>query len=190
MYDLPRLSRAAGERTRPRCRLHCDSGPLARADLASGDAQAQTRALPEAHGALHRRGAQDGADGARDESRGLASGEQPLVREYTAHLGMAPRWSHRARARSSQLVQPPILAAGNRASGGNGASARRPRLGLWLGPAAARPYSKAYLPFVWRGWYDFGCGSFGDMGCYSFAGLFKILDLRLRWRSRRHEREV
>jgi predicted dehydrogenase len=48
---------------------------------------------------------------------------------------------------------------------------------LWLGPAAARPYSKAYLPFVWRGWYDFGCGSFGDMGCYSFAGLFKILDL-------------
>jgi hypothetical protein len=30
---------------------------------------------------------------------------------------------------------------------------------------------------VWRGWYDFGCGSFGDMGCYSFAGVFKILDL-------------
>jgi predicted dehydrogenase len=48
---------------------------------------------------------------------------------------------------------------------------------LWLGPAPARPYNKAYLPFVWRGWYDFGCGSFGDMGCYSFAGLFKILDL-------------
>jgi predicted dehydrogenase len=48
---------------------------------------------------------------------------------------------------------------------------------LWLGPAAERPFHKAYLPFVWRGWYDFGCGSFGDMGCYSFAGLFKILDL-------------
>lgn len=48
---------------------------------------------------------------------------------------------------------------------------------LWLGPAPWRPYHKAYLPFVWRGWYDFGCGSFGDMGCYSFAGLFKILDL-------------
>ncbi|MFB3827121.1 MAG: Gfo/Idh/MocA family protein [Bryobacteraceae bacterium] len=48
---------------------------------------------------------------------------------------------------------------------------------LWLGPAPARPYNKAYLPFVWRGWYDFGCGSFGDMGCYSFAGIFKILDL-------------
>lgn len=49
---------------------------------------------------------------------------------------------------------------------------------LWLGPAEARPFHKAYLPFVWRGWLDFGCGSFGDMGCYSFAGIFKILGLR------------
>ena len=48
---------------------------------------------------------------------------------------------------------------------------------LWLGPAPERPYNSAYLPFVWRGWYDFGDGSFGDMGCYSFAGVFKILDL-------------
>lgn len=48
---------------------------------------------------------------------------------------------------------------------------------LWLGPAPKRAFHKAYLPFVWRGWYDFGCGSFGDMGCYSFAGLYKILDL-------------
>ena len=48
---------------------------------------------------------------------------------------------------------------------------------LWVGPAPMRPYNNAYLPFVWRGWYDFGCGSFGDMGCYSFAGIFKILDL-------------
>lgn len=48
---------------------------------------------------------------------------------------------------------------------------------LWVGPAPERPYHPAYLPFVWRGWYDFGCGSFGDMGCYSFAGIFKILDL-------------
>ncbi len=48
---------------------------------------------------------------------------------------------------------------------------------LWVGPAPARPYHPAYLPFVWRGWYDFGCGPFGDMGCYSFAGMFKVLDL-------------
>lgn len=48
---------------------------------------------------------------------------------------------------------------------------------MWLGPAAERPFNPAYLPFVWRGWVDFGCGSFGDMGCYSFAGLFHILNL-------------
>jgi predicted dehydrogenase len=48
---------------------------------------------------------------------------------------------------------------------------------MWLGPAPERPYHKIYAPFAWRGWVDFGCGSFGDMGCYSFAGLFKILGL-------------
>ncbi|MBV9158697.1 MAG: Gfo/Idh/MocA family oxidoreductase [Acidobacteriaceae bacterium] len=48
---------------------------------------------------------------------------------------------------------------------------------MWLGPAPERPFNQGYLPFVWRGWYDFGDGSFGDMGCYSFAGVFKILDL-------------
>lgn len=48
---------------------------------------------------------------------------------------------------------------------------------MWLGPAPERPFHKAYLPFVWRGWYDFGAGSFGDMGCYSFAGVTDILRL-------------
>jgi predicted dehydrogenase len=49
---------------------------------------------------------------------------------------------------------------------------------MWLGPAPERPYHKIYLPFSWRGWFDFGCGSFGDMGCYSFAGIFEILGLK------------
>jgi predicted dehydrogenase len=48
---------------------------------------------------------------------------------------------------------------------------------MWVGPAEERPFNNAYLPFVWRGWFDFGCGSYGDMGCYSFSGLFNILDL-------------
>jgi predicted dehydrogenase len=48
---------------------------------------------------------------------------------------------------------------------------------LWLGPAPARPFNHAYLPFVWRGWYDFGCGAFGDMGCYSFDTIFRVLKL-------------
>jgi predicted dehydrogenase len=48
---------------------------------------------------------------------------------------------------------------------------------LWLGPAPFRPYHRAYLPFVWRGWFDFGCGAIGDMGCYSFDTIFRVLKL-------------
>jgi len=48
---------------------------------------------------------------------------------------------------------------------------------LWLGPAPERPFHRAYLPFVWRGWHDFGCGALGDMGCYSFDTLFRVLKL-------------
>ena len=48
---------------------------------------------------------------------------------------------------------------------------------LWLGPAPERPFNHAYLPFSWRGWYDFGCGSLGDMGCYSFDTIFRVMKL-------------
>lgn len=36
----------------------------------------------------------------------------------------------------------------------------------WIGPAPMRPYDPAYAPFKWRGWWDFGTGSLGDMGCH------------------------
>jgi len=48
---------------------------------------------------------------------------------------------------------------------------------LWLGPAPYRPYNPAYLPFVWRGWWDFGTGALGDMGCHSFDPIFRALKL-------------
>jgi predicted dehydrogenase len=37
---------------------------------------------------------------------------------------------------------------------------------LWLGIAKDRPYSDQYAPFTWRGFYDFGSGSLGDMACH------------------------
>jgi predicted dehydrogenase len=40
---------------------------------------------------------------------------------------------------------------------------------LWLGPAPFRPYHPAYVPFVWRGWWDFGSGGLGDMGVHNLA---------------------
>jgi predicted dehydrogenase len=37
---------------------------------------------------------------------------------------------------------------------------------LWLGPVRERPYHPAYAPVLWRGWWDFGTGALGDMGCH------------------------
>ena len=48
---------------------------------------------------------------------------------------------------------------------------------LWLGPAAHRPYHPAYVPFKWRGWWDFGSGTLGDMGCHILDPVFWALDL-------------
>jgi predicted dehydrogenase len=49
---------------------------------------------------------------------------------------------------------------------------------LWLGVAAQRDYDPAYLPFTWRGYWDFGTGALGDMGCHILDGAFYALDLR------------
>lgn len=49
----------------------------------------------------------------------------------------------------------------------------------WIGPAAMRPFSSAYAPFKWRGWWDFGCGAMGDMACHNMDPAFWILKLGL-----------
>jgi len=49
---------------------------------------------------------------------------------------------------------------------------------LWLGPAPQRPYDPAYVPFNWRGWWDFGTGSIGDMACHNMDLAFWALRLR------------
>ena len=59
---------------------------------------------------------------------------------------------------------------------------------LWLGAAPERPYLATwpdapatgdkkkkrglniYHNFAWRGWWDFGCGALGDMGCHIMDG--------------------
>ena len=47
----------------------------------------------------------------------------------------------------------------------------------WLGTAPERPYSPAYHPFKWRGFWDFGTGALGDMGCHTANLPFMALKL-------------
>ena len=49
---------------------------------------------------------------------------------------------------------------------------------LWLGVAPERPYHRAYLPFRWRGWWDFGTGALGDIGCHNLDAIFRALELK------------
>ena len=46
---------------------------------------------------------------------------------------------------------------------------------LWIGPADYIPYNPAYHPFNWRGWWAFGTGALGDMGCHIMDPVFRIL---------------
>jgi len=47
----------------------------------------------------------------------------------------------------------------------------------WLGPARWRPYHSAYVPFKWRGWWDYGCGAIGDMAVHNADPAFFALEL-------------
>lgn len=49
---------------------------------------------------------------------------------------------------------------------------------LFLGTAADREYRDMITPFNWRGWWDFGTGAIGDMGCHLIGPAFKVLDLK------------
>ena len=48
---------------------------------------------------------------------------------------------------------------------------------LWLGPTKMHDYHKTYVPFSWRGFWDFGTGALGDMGCHIIDPAFKVVGL-------------
>jgi len=71
----------------------------------------------------------------------------------------------------------------NRANGGEGP--RPPSIpvpaGLhweeWIGPAPYRDFHDDIHPHEWHGWYDFGNGSIGNMGCHVLDGVFWALKI-------------
>lgn len=48
---------------------------------------------------------------------------------------------------------------------------------LWLGTAPQKEYVENIAPFNWRGWWDYGTGALGDMGCHLIEAPFRVLDL-------------
>jgi len=49
---------------------------------------------------------------------------------------------------------------------------------LWLGPAPMKPYTPDLHPFSWRGWWDYGTGALGDVGCHLIDIPFRTLGLK------------
>jgi predicted dehydrogenase len=48
---------------------------------------------------------------------------------------------------------------------------------LFIGPAEHVDYHPLYHPFKWRGWWNFGTGALGDMGCHNIDPAFRLLGL-------------
>ncbi len=48
---------------------------------------------------------------------------------------------------------------------------------LWLGTAPYKDYVEKLVPFNWRGWWDYGTGALGDMGCHLLEVPFSMLGL-------------
>ncbi len=48
---------------------------------------------------------------------------------------------------------------------------------LWLGTAPQKNYIDGLVPFNWRGWWDYGTGAIGDMGCHLIEAPYRVLDL-------------
>jgi predicted dehydrogenase len=49
---------------------------------------------------------------------------------------------------------------------------------LWLGTAPEKDYIDKLVPFNWRGWWDYGTGALGDMGCHLIEAPFSVLNLK------------
>lgn len=49
---------------------------------------------------------------------------------------------------------------------------------LWLGTAPYKDYVNKLVPFNWRGWWDYGTGALGDMGCHLLEAPFSVLNLK------------
>ncbi len=126
---------------------------------------AEVRAMGEAarrHGVATQMGIQGHCrDGLRRLREWIEAGAIGTIREVH-YWTNRPIWPQAIKRPLEQFHSPPTL-----------------DWDLWLGPASERPYHPGYAPFKWRGWWDFGTGALGDMGCHGLDAAYWILDLPL-----------
>jgi len=48
---------------------------------------------------------------------------------------------------------------------------------LWLGTSKTKPYAPGLHPFDWRGFWEYGTGALGDIGCHTLDLPYKTLKL-------------
>jgi predicted dehydrogenase len=48
---------------------------------------------------------------------------------------------------------------------------------VWQAQTPGRDFSNEYMPQKWRGWWDYGCGGLGDIGCHLLDAPFWALKL-------------
>jgi predicted dehydrogenase len=143
--------------------LYCEK-PLTRTVQ---EARALTRAAREAKVATQMGNQGMAFEGNRLIEEWLGDGAIGAVREVhvwsdrPTHRGKLPLWWPQGIERPAE--QPPVPSTLD--------------WELWLGPAPWRPYHSAYVPFRWRGWWDFGSGGLGDMGIHNLAPVFAALKL-------------
>ena len=120
------------------------------------------------------------AAAARNQGRDVGHHQQPVDGAHASHHPVARRRRDRTCSRGAQLVPYRPL------PGQQGVE--RPAdvqpvpadfdWDFWLDRDRAGVH-RSYQPFSLARLVQLGCGSFGDMGCYSFAGLLEILELVL-----------
>ncbi len=74
-----------------------------------------------------------------------------------------PVWPQGVSAPTDQVAMPSHLSAAD--------------WDLFIGPAAMVDYHPLYHPFKWRGWWNFGTGALGDMGCHLMDPPYRVLGL-------------
>jgi hypothetical protein len=194
---VPRLPRdVRGHGLADRRGLLRHPGPLARGDRAAGTAPQEARLLCETHHAHHRRVSQGGPDGpgSRRGHHGHLGFEHQ--RGGLPHLRADLGRGDRSGARAAHVERPALVAAGNDASRGEdavpdtwigtcgsgrrrcGRSSRSGPRGIWRWSKSSGVFTTAvYHPWNFRGWWDFGTGSLGDMGCHHANTPFRALKL-------------